>query len=196
MQVRASAMTWSAMVVLPLDSGPKISTTRPRGKPPTPRARSKEMEPVDITAMGTMASLFPSRMMEPLPNCFSIFASARSIALLFSPFSSAIIVLSMRHTHRLNQYHLNELLASAMLVWHSRPRLCRFLSLTFPATCNLPALHCASLRIGERKVNENSHGKNLLQRGSFDSNRGLNQSRRLTGLTQILSSPIPHNYTF
>src|SRR6185437_4657810 len=86
----ASAITCKATVVLPLDSGPKISTTRPRGNPPTPRAESKEMEPVEITAMGTMASLLPNRMMEPLPNCFSIWDNARSIALVFSPLSSAI----------------------------------------------------------------------------------------------------------
>ena len=36
--------------------------------------------PVGMTAMGTMASLFPSRMMEPLPNCFSICERANSIA--------------------------------------------------------------------------------------------------------------------
>ena len=30
--------------------------------------------------MGTMASLLPRRMMDPLPNCFSICESARSIA--------------------------------------------------------------------------------------------------------------------
>ena len=71
------------MVVLPEDSGPKISTTRPRGKPPTPSAASKEIAPVGITAMGTI-SFDPSRMMEPLPNCFSICANARSIALLRS----------------------------------------------------------------------------------------------------------------
>src|SRR5262249_41047185 len=86
-------MTCSATVVLPLDSGPKISTTRPRGKPPTPRAASKEMEPVEITAMGTMASLLPSRIIEPLPNCFSIWASARSIAFAFSNLSSANVSL-------------------------------------------------------------------------------------------------------
>ena len=34
----ASAMTCSASVVLPDDSGPKTSTTRPRGKPPMPMA--------------------------------------------------------------------------------------------------------------------------------------------------------------
>jgi hypothetical protein len=62
------------MVVLPEDSGPKISTTRPRGTPPTPNAASNEIAPVEITAIGTMASFDPSRMMEPLPNCFSICA--------------------------------------------------------------------------------------------------------------------------
>src|SRR5438552_16148812 len=71
------------IVVLPLDSGPKTSTTRPRGNPPTPRAASKLMAPVEMTEMGR-TSLEPRRMMEPLPNCFSICASARSIALLFS----------------------------------------------------------------------------------------------------------------
>src|SRR5579862_353012 len=72
------------MVVLPDDSGPKISMTRPRGNPPTPSAASKEMAPVGITAIGTMASFDPNRMIEPLPNCFSICENARSIALLRS----------------------------------------------------------------------------------------------------------------
>src|SRR5689334_664987 len=80
----ASAMTCRAMVVLPEDSGPKISTTRPRGKPPTPRAASKEMAPVEITEIGTIASLLPRRMIDPLPNCFSICDNARSIARDFS----------------------------------------------------------------------------------------------------------------
>ena len=44
----ASATTCSAMVVLPEDSGPKISEMRPRGNPPTPSAASTEMEPVEI----------------------------------------------------------------------------------------------------------------------------------------------------
>ena len=86
----ASAITCKVIVVFPLDSGPNTSTTRPRGKPPTPKAASKEMEPVEITAMGTIAYLLPSRIMDPLPNCFSICANARSIALFFSAFSSAI----------------------------------------------------------------------------------------------------------
>src|SRR5581483_9736248 len=72
------------MVVLPEDSGPKISTTLPRGKPPTPRAASNEIAPVEMTEMGTMASLDPKRMIEPLPNCFSICEKARSIAFVRS----------------------------------------------------------------------------------------------------------------
>src|ERR1700691_3204964 len=83
----ASAITCSVMVVLPDDSGPNTSITRPRGKPPTPSAASKEMDPVEITAMGTIASFDPRRMIEPLPNCFSICAKANSIAL---PRSSAM----------------------------------------------------------------------------------------------------------
>ena len=45
------------------------------------------MAPVEITAIGTMASFEPSRMIEPLPNCFSICDTASSIAL---PRSSAM----------------------------------------------------------------------------------------------------------
>ena len=73
----ASATTCSATVVLPDDSGPKISMMRPRGNPPTPSALSSEMEPVEIAETGTMASFDPSRTMEPLPNCFSICPSVR-----------------------------------------------------------------------------------------------------------------------
>ncbi len=65
-------MACSARVVLPPDSGPKISITRPRGNPPTPSAASSDTAPVEITLTGTRTSLFPSRMMEPLPYCFSI----------------------------------------------------------------------------------------------------------------------------
>ena len=49
----ASAITCSAMVVLPDDSGPKTSITRPRGNPPTPSAASSEMEPLEITLTGS-----------------------------------------------------------------------------------------------------------------------------------------------
>src|SRR5580704_12550997 len=71
----ASATTCSATVVLPDDSGPKISTMRPRGNPPTPSALSSEMEPDEMAATCTMASFDPNRTMEPLPNCFSIWPS-------------------------------------------------------------------------------------------------------------------------
>ena len=47
------------MVVLPEDSGPKISLMRPRGNPPTPERMSSEIDPVEITETGTMASFAP-----------------------------------------------------------------------------------------------------------------------------------------
>jgi len=68
----ASAIMWRARVVLPLDSGPKISATLPRGTPPTPRARSSASEPVEIAGTLRAADSSPSRMMEPLPYCRSI----------------------------------------------------------------------------------------------------------------------------
>src|SRR5690242_14572902 len=54
--------------------------TRPRGRPPTPSATSRAMEPVGMMAVW-MTGRSPSRMTEPLPNCLSICASARSSAL-------------------------------------------------------------------------------------------------------------------
>ena len=48
----ASAMTCWQTVVLPDDSGPKISVIRPRGMPPTPSARSSAMDPVGIEVHG------------------------------------------------------------------------------------------------------------------------------------------------
>src|SRR3989442_1908130 len=87
-------MACSAGVVLQLDSGPKISMTRPRGNPPTPRAASRESDPDEIASSAALLSMPPSRMMEPLPNCFSICDTARSRARDFSVRSSAIRVLS------------------------------------------------------------------------------------------------------
>ena len=46
----ASAMMCCTSVVLPDDSGPKISITRPRGMPPTPSAMSSAIEPVGIVS--------------------------------------------------------------------------------------------------------------------------------------------------
>jgi hypothetical protein len=63
----ASAITCSVSVVLPPDSGPYTSITRPRGNPPTPSAASIEIDPVGITLTGTSTSRLPKRMIEPLP---------------------------------------------------------------------------------------------------------------------------------
>src|SRR5919198_976039 len=63
-------------VVLPDDSGPKISTMRPRGKPPTPSARSSDSAPDGMADTLTAASSSPMRMIEPLPNWRSIWVSA------------------------------------------------------------------------------------------------------------------------
>src|SRR4051795_4127474 len=54
--------------------------TRPRGRPPTPSATSRAMEPVGMIAVCTTGRS-PSRITEPLPNCLSICANARSSAL-------------------------------------------------------------------------------------------------------------------
>src|SRR4029077_15799152 len=84
----ASAITCKVSVVLPPDSGPYTSTTRPRGNPPTPSAASLEIEPVGITFTGARTARFPRRMIEPLPYCFSICEIARS---RFFVFSSVIV---------------------------------------------------------------------------------------------------------
>src|SRR5207249_9571408 len=60
-------MTCSMSVVLPEDSGPKISTTRPLGKPPPPNARSRPRAPVGMTSIFTCACAAPRRMMLPSP---------------------------------------------------------------------------------------------------------------------------------
>src|SRR6476646_12251828 len=75
----ASATTCMASVDLPDDSGPKISTTRPRGKPPTPSAKSSDNAPVGMDSM-PIDVFSPIRMMEPLPNCLSMAAIATSSA--------------------------------------------------------------------------------------------------------------------
>ena len=62
----ACAITVSVSVVFPDPSGPKTSTTLPRGNPPTPSARSIRMLPVGITSMSTILSS-PRRMIAPSP---------------------------------------------------------------------------------------------------------------------------------
>src|SRR3954468_7000425 len=88
----ASAMTCWQTVVLPDDSGPKISVIRPRGMPPTPRARSRAMEPVGMKSTCCRWAE-PSFMIEPDPNCFSMERIAASTARVrsataFSPLRS------------------------------------------------------------------------------------------------------------
>src|SRR5438552_47371 len=77
--------------------------TRPLGNPPTPRAASRESDPDEIASNAALLSMPPSRMMDPLPNCFSICDTARSRARLFSVLSSAINVLSSPMSSASNQ---------------------------------------------------------------------------------------------
>src|SRR5688500_15026188 len=56
---------------------------RPRGMPPTPMAASRLMAPVGIASTRTLLSA-PSRMIEPLPQLFSICAMARFSAFFLS----------------------------------------------------------------------------------------------------------------
>ena len=76
-------MMWLTSVVLPEDSGPKISTMRPRGTPPMPSARSSARDPVGIDSTLTVP-LSPRRISEPSPNSFlmplTVFSSAASFA--------------------------------------------------------------------------------------------------------------------
>src|SRR6266496_1608302 len=97
----ALATMCNANVVLPLDSGPKISVTRPRGIPPIPMAASRLMAPVGIVSTRTRGESAPIRMIAPLPHVFSICVMARFKAFLRSSesfatsFSAAMSVLDM-----------------------------------------------------------------------------------------------------
>src|SRR5215213_8244669 len=51
------------------------------------------MDPVGMLSMTATASFWPSRMIEPLPNCFSIWPMAISIARARSLLSSAMLPL-------------------------------------------------------------------------------------------------------
>src|SRR5262245_15286447 len=74
----ASAMMCRQTVVLPDPSGPKTSTTRPRGIPPTPSAISNASDPVGIVPKPSAMGCSPSFMTAPLPCCFSICWSVTS----------------------------------------------------------------------------------------------------------------------
>ena len=105
-------MAWSVKVVFPDDSGPKISTTRPRGIPPIPKAMSSPREPVEITGTSAAASAVPNFMTAPLPYCFSICASAKSNARFLSSFSGI-----KRLLYRNNEMNQPPLLREAHLVF-------------------------------------------------------------------------------
>ena len=75
----ARAMTCRASVVLPLDSGPKISTIRPLGMPCPPRAMSSDRLPVGMPAIGPFMPV-PSGMIEPLRRTASRSAGRPSSA--------------------------------------------------------------------------------------------------------------------
>src|ERR1700712_451194 len=79
-----SATLCSPSGVLPEDSGPEISTTRPRGSPPTPSAMSSPNEPEEMVSTSMERSFLPSFITEPLPNCRSIWESAAARALVLS----------------------------------------------------------------------------------------------------------------
>src|SRR2546423_13710097 len=64
---------------------------RPRGTPPTPIAASSESDVVDIAGISE-TSRSPRRMIDPLPNLFSILSSAASMARLRSDIRSSDMV--------------------------------------------------------------------------------------------------------
>src|SRR3954465_2062876 len=57
---------------------------RPRGRPPTPSARSGPGEPVDTVSISTGFWPLPSRMIDPLPKARSICDRAASRAFVLS----------------------------------------------------------------------------------------------------------------
>ena len=89
----ALAITCSANVVLPEDSGPKSSTMRPRGRPQTPSAMSRLKEPVGMTSMFFAASPSPMRMIAPSPKSLRIWAIAASSAPEAAPVASAFFAI-------------------------------------------------------------------------------------------------------
>ena len=97
-------MMWLTSVVLPEDSGPKISTIRPRGTPPMPSARSSAREPVGIASTLTVP-LSPRRISEPSPNSFRMpltaFSSAASFAFASFAETSFKVTLLIRHLDHL-----------------------------------------------------------------------------------------------
>ena len=82
-----SAIICSVTVVLPLLSGPYISTILPFGIPPSPRAISKLKEPVGTVSTFIFFPESPNFITDPFPYCFSIWDRATSSAFNLSSFS-------------------------------------------------------------------------------------------------------------
>ena len=55
-------------MLLPDDSEPKISVTRPLGMPPMPNATSREIEPVEMHSISVPIPKSPSRITAPWPT--------------------------------------------------------------------------------------------------------------------------------
>src|SRR5207248_4069549 len=134
------ATTCNASVVLPLDSGPKISVTRPRGIPPMPIAASRLIAPVGIASTRTWGESAPIRMMAPLPHVFSICVIARLSALrrssvsLGASFSAAMSVLDMGWEP---PYERPEYIPKPRLAPPGAERVCHVLQ---PAVCDRDAI--------------------------------------------------------
>src|SRR5688572_3048753 len=78
---------------------------RPRGRPPTPSARSRPGDPVEMTLSGpSVHSPSPSNMSAPLPNCFSTTAMACFNAFIrSSSIASPYLVMVLPIAERLGQ---------------------------------------------------------------------------------------------
>ena len=83
-----------AKVVLPDDSGPKISMILPLGNPPTPRAKSIVTDPVEITSIGSIA-VSPKRITVPFPKDLSNLSMVICKAFNFSAFAEFVSFTSL-----------------------------------------------------------------------------------------------------
>src|ERR1700761_184198 len=101
----AWAMMWLTSVVFPEDSGPKISTIRPRGTPPIPSAKSSASEPVGIEAT-LIVPLSPRRISEPSPNSRLIPVTAASSAASFALASFAEASFRFTLLSAISDHHL------------------------------------------------------------------------------------------
>src|SRR5262245_47939859 len=73
---------------------------RPRGRPPTPSAMSRAIEPEGMVSTAIRALSSPSFMIAPLPNCFSICCKASSSALPFSLADGVLFPIILRLLRR------------------------------------------------------------------------------------------------